>query len=477
MRIKFKKINTLAYNTIALLSLLFSLVIVAVNILFFSKDILNQTIKNVLIGVAVVLFIAVIIFCLLRIKNRTRFIITLFALSFILRIIWVLIVDTQPISDFFIMQDAAIKIVEGNKVALNNDLYFSSWVYQFGFTTYLAALYKIFNGSLLAIKMVNVLIVSIIPVVIYKLVDKLISEKPARIAALGYSLYFPSIAYTSVLTNQHLATLLCYMSLYLVVVKFNKLWAFIVIGILLGIGQIIRPEGYIILLAIFLFVVFKESKLDKKYFINLGKTIVIVAIVSVTTQFFSTYLINQGITKYEFGNRNPLWKFVEGLNYESNGSYSEEDNTLLYSIPAGEEKNNIEKKIIIERLSEPKKVATLFAKKIIIFWGANDNSFNFIYTDEKVYENYNAVSVIIEKLQYCTIIVLFAIGVFSLYKKHSFGNGHLFLIVFLGYVFIYMIIEIQIRYRYTIIPLLIIVAAYGLEMIMGKHVRHNKSIH
>ena len=73
-------------------------------------------------------------------------------------------------------------------------------------------------------------------------------------------------------------------------------------------------------------------------------------------------------------------------------------------------------------------------------------------------------------------MVLFAIGVFRIYKRHSFENGHLFLIIFLGYVFIYMIIEIQIRYRYTIIPLLIIVAAYGLEMIMGKHVPRNKSI-
>ena len=463
---KLEKLNKLASNTVLILSLIFSIILVLSNTLFIGKSVLEGNLKEMMLAGIIIALLTVFIYLMLKIKNRKIFIISLFITSFIVRGAWVLLVDTEPVSDFFLMQDAAMKIINGDKASLLDDLYFSSWVYQLGFTTYLVFLNKIFNGSLLAIKFINVFIVSFIPVVIYKIVEKLISERSARIAGYIYSLYFASIAYTSTLTNQHITTLFFYLAIYLILTKFNKRWTFVWAGLLMGLGQIIRPEGSIVLLALLLFIIFKDMRINKEYFINIGKTLGVAIIFFCVINIFSVYLINTGVTRYEFGNRNPLWKFVTGLNYESNGSYSHEDNELLYYVPAGEEKNKMEKEIIKERLSDPKKVAILFAKKTVTFWGANDNSFSFIYTDEDVYNKYNNISVAVEKLQYFIIIMLFAVGVWELYKRRRFENLHLFLIMFLGYIFVYMLIEIQIRYRYFIIPLLLIIAAYGIESIM-----------
>lgn len=470
---RLERLNKLASNTVLIPSLIFSIILVLSNMIFIGKDILEGNIKEMLIAGVIIALMAVLIYSLLKIKSKRIFIISLFVTSLIVRVIWVLLVDTKPVSDFFLMQDAAMKIINGDKASLLDDLYFSSWVYQLGFTTYLVALNKLFGGSLLAIKLVNALIVSFIPVVIYKIVEKLISERSARFSSLMYSLYFASIAYTSTLTNQHITTLFFYLAIYLILTKFNNKWTFVLAGILMGLGQIIRPEGDIVLLALILFIIFKDTNINKKYFITLGKTLGVAVIFFIVTNIFSVYLINAGVTRYEFGNRNPLWKFVTGLNYESNGSYSAEDNELLYYVPAGDEKNEMEKEIIKERISNPKKIAVLFAKKTVTFWGANDNSFSFIYTDEEMYNKYNDISVALEKLQYFIIILLFAIGVWELYKRRRFENLHLFLIMFLGYIFVYMLIEIQIRYRYFIIPLLVIIAAYGIESIMLRREKNN----
>ena len=193
---KLEKLNKLASNTVLILSLIFSIILVLSNTLFIGKSVLEGNLKEMMLAGIIIALLTAFIYLMLKIKNRKIFIISLFITSFIVRGAWVLLVDTEPVSDFFLMQDAAMKIINGDKASLLDDLYFSSWVYQLGFTTYLVFLNKIFNGSLLAIKFINVFIVSFIPVVIYKIVEKLISERSARIAGFIYSLYFASIAYT-----------------------------------------------------------------------------------------------------------------------------------------------------------------------------------------------------------------------------------------------------------------------------------------
>ena len=73
---------------------------------------------------------------------------------------------------------------------------------------FLAILLKIFSGSLLALKIVNTIIICLIPVIIYLIINKLTLEKYARISSILYSIYISSIINSSVLTNQNLATLL-----------------------------------------------------------------------------------------------------------------------------------------------------------------------------------------------------------------------------------------------------------------------------
>ena len=462
-------INRLAERMVISLSLVFISLIAIANFLFMGKNLISDSISNIFIVLLIIIFSIFAIMASLKIKDNRKYGLVLFAVSIIIRILWIFIIKTEPIQDFKIMYEGGMDISLGNYEKLIESYYFSSWVYQLGFTTYLSLFFILFNNPLVAAKVVNVLIVSGIPVLLYFIIKKLNSEKSARICSMFYALYFGSVAYTSVLTNQHIPTLLIYLSIYIVLNKFNNKWGFVVAGFLIAIAQIIRPEGNIVLLALMLFLIFKNFSADRDYFIRLGKLIGIVLIFFVIINMFSNFLINQGITKYKYENRDPLWKVVTGLNYDTVGSYSLEDDELLYGLPL-EDKKEIVVKLIKERISNPKELAILIGKKFLIFWGGNDNLLEAIYTNADQYESYNNISMSLEKLQYTIITIFMAIGAYSLYRKKKFSNSYVFLIIFIGYVLAHFIIEIQARYRYFIIPSMIIISSYGIE----KLIKNNK---
>ncbi|AIK54899.1 hypothetical protein AOD68_27640 [Bacillus anthracis] len=74
-------------------------------------------------------------------------------------------------------------------------------------------------------------------------------------AGLLYALYIPSIVLSSLLTNQHIATFLFYLGFYLLITKgltHKYMWIFI--GIFLALGDIMRPLGAFVLIAVALYV-------------------------------------------------------------------------------------------------------------------------------------------------------------------------------------------------------------------------------
>ena len=157
----------------------------------------------VLIGIV---FISIIVN---RFFTQTQFIIFLCLLAFILRLAWVLTVHTNIVQDFAQMYNGAVDAANNN-FAFANETYFTTWVYQLGFTMYQAGVLKLFGESVLAIKLLNVLYCTGITYFIYRIASHLFNEFSGRVAALIFATYIPNIMMTSVLTNQHLATFLFY---------------------------------------------------------------------------------------------------------------------------------------------------------------------------------------------------------------------------------------------------------------------------
>ncbi|MBA2175323.1 glycosyltransferase family 39 protein [Halobacillus locisalis] len=404
-------------------------------------------------------------------KLSTRvFIISLLGVSFLVRILWVLYVPAQPVSDFYILHRASMSASEGNFAFMESD-YFQRWVYQLGFVMYQAFLLFIFGDQLFPLQLINILLSCATVFIVYKIGVQLFNERVGRLSGIVYTFYLPTIIMTSLLTNQILATFLFYLGAYLLVRHFEKsTWVWAVIGVLFAFGHIIRPLGPFVLLAtgLFIFVVFMLGKRLREALFSAGKLAGVIATYSLVLFIVSQSLMLSGVSDYPLENRDPLWKFVIGLNHETSGTYSDSDLKLLNQYE-GEERVEKERELIEERLEDPSRLVELFRDKFEMMWANLDASVIWGYGDRN--ENVKERLFQLEKAMYFPLFLYGGLGILGLFvvlKRNAQDPKQLalfFVLFIIGYAMIHLLIEIQTRYRFVLMPSLIVIQSYGVYML------------
>ena len=143
-----KFLNKLSSNVVIYLSLIFTIGMVILNgigLISFTNLFSFNSVYEI---IGIILFLALMFLLTMylpKIKDNKNFLIILFIVAFILRLIWIIWIPTEPTSDFKVMYDGATEIVNGNYNAILDSFYFNVWAYQLGFTGYLALLIKIFK--------------------------------------------------------------------------------------------------------------------------------------------------------------------------------------------------------------------------------------------------------------------------------------------------------------------------------------------
>lgn len=373
--------------------------------------------------------------------EKNRFVIWLFVISFLLRLIVITIVNTPLESDFKTMFEASRELINGTSMYKSSP-YFLSWGYQMGHVIYQYLLLNIINSTIF-LKIINALITSFIVVFIYLISKKISNEKSAKIVSIFYMIIPFPLLLNTVLTNQHFPILLTLIALYLLLnIDYNKkiLGRSFLIGLFLCIANILRSEGIIIILSIFLYSIIL---LIKKY--NLKKVILsfitIVATYYILFNIASTLLIKTDVSINGLKNMNPTWKFVVGLNYDTNGMYSEEDASIYSSIDSIDNAK-IE---IKNRLKQIDKLPILLLKKIKVLWFNSDLSWSLkdINISYRVLDIFNIICIY-------SLNILLLLTLFCLRKiKNITMIEWLFLIIILGYFGVYLFIEVMPRYAYS----------------------------
>ncbi|MDC2866772.1 glycosyltransferase family 39 protein [Bacillus sp. BP-3] len=397
--------------------------------------------------------------------SKTTFIILLTLCAFITRFIWILKIPTPIESDFALMYKGAVQAAQGD-YSFSSSPYYTTWVYQLGFTMYQAFVIKLFGNHIFILKLLNVLYCTGTTLCVYSITSEIFNEWTGRIAGLLYAFFIPSIMMSSVLTNEHLATFLFYLGFYLLVRLYSK-YTWIFVGITLAFGDIIRPLGSFVLLAVIIYLLLHEflGKDKKTMFTTTKKLIGILVTFFAVHYIVSSIFIATGVTKYPLSNRDPLWKFVLGLNSETTGTYSASDAEQIMSLEIGEERKAIEMKLIKERIADKEKLFTLFGDKFSSMWGDTDSagywSLNQLNKKELI-----DTSMKYEKYVYMATMLFGVIGSLSLlFTKQKNLQYTLFLLLIIGYIAVHFLIEIQTRYRYFIIPSFFIIQSYGIYVI------------
>ncbi|MCH3963294.1 MAG: hypothetical protein LKE46_03390 [Clostridium sp.] len=183
-------------------------------------------------------------------------------LGILMSILWLLLVNTQPFSDFAYYDGLARQIANGG---LWGDTYTSV-----GYPIVLGFVYRIFGSSLTAAKIFNLMLTFVNYVLFYKILKKAdLSEKKRRFI-YGLFVVFPSnIFYNSILAGEILFTTILFLITYLYF--YDVKYKYILIGILTATGAMIKP----FFLGVFLLFFIVELSLKIKFLTVLKHSLII----------------------------------------------------------------------------------------------------------------------------------------------------------------------------------------------------------
>ena len=391
---------------------------------------------------------------------NNKFIFSLFFLSLFLRLIVVIFIKTDIISDFKTMYDASLEILN-NTSNYRNSTYFLTWGYQMGHVIYQSLFLSIIN-NVIFLKILNAFITSFIPVMIYLISRNISSEKSAKIVSLVYTVFLFPLLLNNVLTNQHLPLLLSLIFVYMVLkVDFDKKIIFksIVIGLILGISNILRQEGIVYITAIVIYGIYLIIKKYnyKKIFLS---SILIISSYLLIFNVTSFLLIKNNLSENGLKNMNSTWKFVTGFNTNTNGMYSSVDASKYSSYTQTLEA----KKELKNRINNYKKLPSLFLKKIKITWINSDLSWSIGTINPRTYNLFNNINQIF-------IIIIDLLALLSILKINSLKENKTYLLVSLVLLIffgVYLLIEVMPRYAYDFQPYLFILSSVSINLLLDK---------
>lgn len=399
-----------------------------------------------------------------------KFSLFLFIYSLVVRLIAIFVLKTPIESDFKVLYDASLDLLNSD-LSFNTLGYFKLWGYQTGQVVYQAILLSIWNDVLI-IKIANALFSSGTIVLIYLISKELFKEKTARIVSLLYSVFLFPLLFNAVLSNQILSTFLTYLGIYLLFAKrfdnLNNWIRYPLIGIVLGLANVIRPEGIVILttLIVFIIITFKKKEIKSQ----LSKIACIFAGYYIIVTVCSMLLVVTNVSPIGLSNKDSLWKFVLGFNHETVGMYDVNDEWAV-----GNREEEI--KLIKERtLGSIEKLPILFVKKTRNFWFSSDIYWSNNYLDNKQVNilgadingtDINEILINYNSIIYYFMYGLLFLGLYVTRKKVKNNLVKFLTILTCVYIGVYLLIEIMPRYAYLPQIVLFILSGYGIEYLFN----------
>ena len=418
----------------------------------------------------ILLLLAGLISIFISTRKIKHFGIILFAVSFIIRLIFIIVANFPQVYDFKTLLEASEMFAKGD-YSFNSWFHFATWGYQTAFVIYQGVLLKLFH-SIFILKLLNVIYSSILVLIVYKLGLKISkNEVSSRIISLLYMIFPFYLFLNSVLLNSHLATLLSYLGIFFIIKENTKYKDYLIGSILIALGNIIRPEGIIIVLTL---IIFKIITLKKE---NIKK-IIISLLIFLSSYFIicngSSFLVKaSNINPSGLQNKDPLWKFLLGFNYDTCGYYTDDD--AVYQINKETEIKEIKRRA----LENIPRTGKLMVCKVDRFWlssglenemgSFNDKTFNIMGINIK-FSMIKNLAINLNKGINIVVLALMLLGL--IVNRKSIKNETLFLLIMILITFgVYLFIEIQPRYLYFIHISVFALASLGINYIQELRIK------
>jgi len=397
------------------------------------------------------------------------------ALCFLARLVYVLLIPTEPWSDYGLLYQAARASAAGDfSWAADSAGYFGLWAYQIPFVLYQAGVLKLF-GSLWALKALNLCFMTGIDYLLYRIGREFLEENAALCAAGLYALWPGSFQLAPVLTNQHISLFFLLLALALLL-REGRWPRLAVAGALLGVADLMRPEGVVILAALFccVFSLLVDRPEKRRVLSRIGGFALVLAAYFLVKQLCALALSHTAAAPNGIGNGFPEWKFLLGLDPDSPfGGYSAK-NEWLMEVRSSAERSALSREIIAGYLARWRELPALFLRKIRELWGGEEDLNWSLYGLPEGFAPLPGLTLgrfrlglrLWEKGVYLLIWAQALVGSLRLIKspRRRGSLGAVLCAAVLSVAFlVYLLIEVQTRYRYFVMPFVFLLAAAALE--------------
>lgn len=440
-------------------------------LLFFGLIVLNTSFVSMPLSTFLVLMLTFL--CqgciLLLLKKYMRpfrnFGAVLFAFRLVLCIAFIFFTTAEPVQDFLRMYLAGKDIANGVRDYLQDD-YFYRFPYQTGFSAYEGLILFLCGGKVMAIKLLNAVYMSVSTLLLYLISRSFVSEKSAMCTGLLYAIYPAPLFLAGVLTNQHLSVMLMLLAVYVLIKEPSPL-RFFMSGVLLSLSNTMWP---VVIIAVVAGVIYGIYLLFEKCYVKriLGVALLPVGY-CVTGIILSVLVVVTGLNPEGLTNNRPNWLFVVGLS--EHGSWNKADYDALMFLPE-EEVDDAMAEVAIGRVEEygVSGLLELFDEKITVMWGKfEDMSWGFADKTSDDWTRAKDIMATCEKGVFLFALLLAGVGLFKHFKNPA-KTELLPMLIFCGYFAVYLIIEVQSRYRYIPTAAMFCLAALGIEY-LGKNKR------
>lgn len=477
MENKFSELCTIFMNS-TIKFLLFLVLIADIGAIVLSIIGYNKsTIPFLIIGV-VAIFIGYLIFKA-KISNWKRMLYILI-LGMILRVLWMLNAPTIPVSDYSIIYQASVNLLNGDVSIFRGTGYISRFPHLTGMVLYMALMNFLFPlKSILVMKIINLILGLIDIILIYLIINLIFKNKIySQISAFIAAIFPPFITYTSTFCSENIAMPFYLISIYLFVhyLKYKKSkFELLLCGVILSLGNFLRTIAIVVLVAYLLYIIIYS--LDSIYEKAKDITIMIVSYCLITI-IISTTLQSLNIIA------RPLWQASEpkitsalkGSNYENHGRWNSEDAEFIdKNLDNYDELEEKSKEIILNRYTSHSIFSTIkfLVTKFTIQWVVGDLE-GHVWAQADIPEEEIKFPVKVEEgslafqLIYTVALILSFVGLFNKKLLANIKEVNLFYLIIGGYGLTYLIIEEQGRYSYICCYIIIFLSIVGVDSVMHK---------
>ena len=400
----------------------------------------------------------------------------LFALRLLLALGVILLIGAQPVQDFKTMYTAAGQMAQGSREYLS-DVYFHNWAYQTGFVAYEALILRVFGQGTLPLQIMNALWMSGTGVLVYLIGKRFLPERAAQAASLFYALYPAPYFLAAVLTNQHIAVFFYYLAVWLLVRKERLSFPSAALaGLCIAVGNVMRPLGVVVVLALFCWAVVRLLEHGKGLLRESAAVGLTIFLYFAATWVFSKLTVLSGLNPAGLTNNLPLWKFLIGLNPASGGAWNQADYDYYYFLPAAQQEAEMKAAILQRVSSGPAALLKMLWQKTRTLWASPEDMYwGFGHLDQTASVLGVPIVKLLQALKYAdrgVFLLASALSLPALWNRfRQKGEKKIILLLsFLlcGYFAVHLIIEVQSRYRYFLMPCIFLLAGAGLEDILQR---------